>query len=58
MRVNLSVTDGVYGILSVADVKKQIAELGQIIISSQTSEIDELKSLSKKLLLKLEEITN
>lgn len=53
MRANLSVTDGVYGVLSGMDVKGEISELGKKEASSEASEIAELKALVSKLLLKL-----
>ena len=49
---NLNITDGVYGILSGMDVKGEISELGKRQISSEASEIAELKALIKLLISK------
>ena len=49
MHANLSVTDGVYGILSETDVKKQIISLGQMIANSQQEKLSTLISLAKQL---------
>ena len=54
MHSNLSITDGVYGILSDIDVKGQIASLGQKIVSGQTGSNEELISLMKQILAKME----
>jgi hypothetical protein len=43
----LSITDGVYGILSEMDVKEQISMLGQRIILHETKDIDELRTYPK-----------
>jgi len=51
MHANLSVTDGMYGILLGMDVKGEISELGKKQVSSEASEIAELKALLKQLLL-------
>lgn len=48
MHKNLSVTDGVYGILSDLDVKEQIANLGKAIADSDNR--DELIELLKQVL--------
>jgi hypothetical protein len=53
MRSNISITDGVYVILSDNDVRGQIASLGKHIFSSETNDIDELKTMTKQLLDKL-----
>lgn len=42
MHANLSVTDGIYGILLGTDVKGEISELGKKEVSSEASEIAEL----------------
>ena len=55
MHANLSVTDGVYGVLSGMDVKGEIAGLGKGGNFSTSDEVDELKKLVKQLLLKLGE---
>jgi len=55
MRANISITDGVYGVLSSMDVKGEITELGKKIISNESGEVGELKSLVKLLLHRLEE---
>ena len=53
MHSNISITDGVYGILSDNDVRGQIAALGQKITSSETHDLDELKLMTKQILEKL-----
>jgi hypothetical protein len=53
MHSNISITDGVYGILSDNDVKGQIALLGQKIIPNEASGIEELKLMTKQLMEKL-----
>ena len=54
MHENLTITDGVYGILSEKDVRQQVAKLGVRINSIQADDVDELKSLIELLLAKLE----
>jgi integrase len=58
MHANLSITDGVYGILSGMDVKGAISELGKSGNSNTTDEVRELKALVKQLLLKFGESNN
>jgi hypothetical protein len=53
MYSNISIADGVYGILSDNDVRGQIAALGKQIFSSETNDIEELKTITKQLLDKL-----
>jgi hypothetical protein len=55
MHANLSITDGVYGVLSSTDVKGEIQKLGNGISTSQSDEIRELKTLINLLLLRLGE---
>ncbi len=52
MHENLSIADGVYGILSETDVRQQIATLGNGAANSE--DVQELKSLVSRLLVKLE----
>jgi integrase len=52
MHSNLSITDGVYGILSETDVGEQIATLGQKNVSVKTRDNEELIALTKKLIEK------
>jgi hypothetical protein len=52
MHENLSITDGVYGILSKTDVKNEMAALG--IDVSNGNEVQELQSLIRRLLTSLE----
>ena len=47
MHENLTITDGVYGILSENDVRKQIAELGKVAINSNSYNVREIKNCSK-----------
>lgn len=55
MHANLSVTDGIYGILSGTDVKTEIAELGkQIVLAESNESEEELKVLVAKLLARFE----
>ncbi len=49
---NLSITDGVYGVLSETDVRRQIATLGNGVANSE--DVRELRSLASRLLVKLE----
>jgi hypothetical protein len=53
MHANLSITDGVYGILSEMDVREQIANLGSKGIVEKAENLNELLSITKKLLEKL-----
>ena len=50
MHEDLSVTDGVYSILSETNVKKQIKGLGKQIAESGLSSIEELISLNQQIL--------
>lgn len=52
MHSNLSITDGVYGILSDSDVREQICTLGQQISLSEIKDLDLLVPLLKQLLKK------
>src|SRR5258707_7340159 len=54
MHQNLTITDGVYGILSENDARKQIAELGQKMSELGQVDVKELVTLTKQLLLRLE----
>jgi hypothetical protein len=47
MHKNLSITDGVYGILSETDVRVQIVELSKSITNSETYNIKELVTLTR-----------
>ena len=51
MHSNISITDGVYGILSDTDIQKQIASLGNTIVSGEIKE--ELETLIKELIHKV-----
>jgi len=53
MHSNISITDGVYGILSDNDVREQIVGHGKQITSSETKDIEVLKIMTKQLLEKL-----
>jgi hypothetical protein len=53
---NLSITDGVYGILSGTDVKGKISGLGKKSDISQDGRVRKLKLLVERLLLKLGEM--
>jgi hypothetical protein len=53
MHSNLSITDGVYGVLSEIDIREQIIGLGKRIFSDETSNIEELISLNKQILERL-----
>lgn len=52
MHGNLSITDGVYGILSETDVGQQIATLGDDV--AKREDVQELRLLVSRLLVKLE----
>ncbi len=54
MHSNISITDGVYGILSDTDIKGQIAALGKRITIQEINDIEELKIMTRKLLERLE----
>ena len=54
MHENLTVTDGVYGVLSEKDVREQISDLGQRLIHPETQNVKELIVLTKKLLESLD----
>ncbi len=51
---NLSTTDGVYGILSEYDVKREIAAIGVVNSSREANDLQALLSLTKQLVKKLE----
>jgi hypothetical protein len=53
MHSNISITDGVYGILSDNDVRGQIEALGQQTSSKENKDIEELKIMTKQLLDRL-----
>jgi len=53
MHSNISITDGVYGILSDNDIKGQITALGQEVDSNGKRDFEELKLITKQLLEKL-----
>jgi integrase len=53
MHSNLSITDGVYGILSESDVRAQIASLGQKINSGQIDSSEKLVHILEQLLAQL-----
>jgi len=53
MHENLAVTDGVYGVLSDTDVKRQIAALGAS--RAEHDDVEELKSALVRLLARLGE---
>jgi hypothetical protein len=52
MHENLTITDGVYGILSEKDVREQIATLGND--ETNNNDVQELRLLVTRLLAKLE----
>jgi hypothetical protein len=49
MHENLSITDGVYGILSETDVRQQIADLGRIMGEGENQDINTLINAVKHL---------
>jgi integrase len=53
MHQNLTVTDGVYGVLSDVDVKRQIGLLGVTPGLQQDKNIEELRSLLRELTARL-----
>jgi integrase len=55
MHANLSIIDGVYGILLETDVREQIAALGQNILKQHSFDIDLLANLVAKRIQKLED---
>ena len=58
MHSNISITDGIYGILSDNDVKEQIASLGNKEDDLDSESLHELVELNKKILKELEERDN
>ena len=54
MHSNLSITDGVYGMLSEVDRKAEIGKLGQKIDINNPSDLREIKQITRLLLKKLE----
>ena len=48
MHENLTITDGVYGILSETDIKNQIAELGQRIENLSANDVESLLTFIKR----------
>jgi len=55
MHTNLSVTDGIYGVLSKTDVKEEIVNLSKKIEAVETDKVSELIPLIEKLLGKLKD---
>jgi hypothetical protein len=53
MHANLSITDGVYGILSETDVREQISTLGKMADFEYKHNFEELLFITKQLLEKL-----
>jgi site-specific recombinase XerC len=54
MHKNISITDGIYGILSESDVKAQITSLGDGEISSENFNLQELLQLNREVIKKIE----
>ncbi len=54
MHSDLSITDGVYGVLSGTDVKSQIANLGKNAPSENLDDISEMKKMMSRILASLE----
>ena len=55
MHENLAITDGVYGVLSTGNVKRQIAGLVQSAGLPKDGGLDELVAVTRQLLAKLED---
>lgn len=53
MHSNISITDGVYGVLSDNDVKGQIATLGNPIASTDKNDIEEIKNITRQIAINL-----
>ena len=53
MHSNISITDGVYGILSENDVNEQIATLGNPIASTDKNDIEEIKIITRQIAINL-----
>jgi hypothetical protein len=53
MHSNISIIDGVYGILSNNDVRGQVAALGKQLLSADDHNIEELKIMTKQIFEKL-----
>ena len=58
MHTNLSITDGVYGILSEKDVKEKIVSLGREILSDNKIDYELLTRLLKNALKQLDDRSN
>jgi hypothetical protein len=54
MHKNLSITDGVYGILPTIDIREQITLLGKKVDDKNPDSLDELLKVTKLLIEKLE----
>jgi len=58
MHQNLTITDGVYGILSDADVRNQIAALGGETGPEGDKEAEEFRTLANRLIRSLQEVVD
>jgi len=56
MHSNLSVTDGVYGILSKTDIRKEITELGKQLSVNEATDVEELNTLLMQVIKRLESV--
>ncbi len=54
MHANLSITDGVYGILSEGDIKAQINKLGTLNLGDESNNTERLIYITKELTRKIE----
>jgi hypothetical protein len=55
MHANISITDGVYGVLSESDVKNQIIALGQGVSGGEVGKLEEVIPILKMILANLKE---
>jgi hypothetical protein len=58
MHSNLSVTDGVYGILSESDVRGQIEKLGEKLVTEKINDTNDIISLLDELISRLKSTSN
>ena len=54
MHSNLTITDGIYGVLSGTDVKSEITNLSKNVLSDNGGDIEEIKTMLLQVLASLE----
>jgi integrase len=58
MHENLTITDGVYGILSETDVRHQITTLGELLSSERVGEVEALSALLIEAIKRLDQMSS